>query len=246
MTDPIHHAGADASAHNYYLLNRPVFTIVIPTHRPDRPIARTLRSIARQETRQGDLVLVVGDIHSMDLPDVAEIVRGFDNETLRGYQTGNIDGARYRYLPYDGQVHDWGHSQLNHGIASAPFGSWIMCQDDDDVYLPGAFRAIRGTIEQYAVDAILSPLMFRFLAPWREETGRTRQVIWKTPELIQDNVGGHCLVVPNRPGMVGKYTSRYAGDYDWIVDTLKRWETIGQPARWVDQVITCCRPDTGP
>jgi hypothetical protein len=52
-------------------------------------------------------------------------------------------------------------------------------------------------------------------------------------------VGGHCMVVPNVPEKLGQWTDRYEGDFDFIEDTLKRWEPL-EPV-WRQEVIVHAR-----
>lgn len=194
----------------------PSLSVVIPTA-GRATLARCLASI-RPQLRNRDEVIVVGDVLHGALPASEATVRRC--------------GSRFRYVPFtDGRM-TWGHAQCNAGLALAG-GDYVLCQDDDDVYEPGAFDAIR----RAATRAPGRPLLFRF----RSYHGG--QVFWHTPGVVKEGaLGGHCLVSPNVPGRVGRLTDRYQGDFDWIADTLARWEPV-EPA-WVDHIIATARPET--
>lgn len=197
----------------------PTLSLIIPTA-GRASLRRTLESAAPQ-VLPGDECLVVGDTLDGPLPDTEAICREY---------------PWVRYLEFSGGEHAWGHPQFDHGQRIAK-GEWIVGNDDDDIFTPGAFAAIRAAIA-YAEEP--RPLLFRF----RSYLGGF--VFWHTagPEWIkQGHIGGHCLVQPNLPGKVGQRavdgTYRYESDFDWIVDTLARHEA--SPV-WCDFVIAEQRP----
>lgn len=192
-------------------------SIIVPT--AGRPsLARTLASAAPQ-LRPGDECIVVGDVLDGPLPQTEAICRDF---------------PFVRYVEHAAERHHWGHPQFEAGQAVA-VGDWLLGNDDDDIFTPDAFDAIRAVIAGLAWPR---PLLFRFLSHF----GLT---FWHTAGLVaQGHIGGHCLVQPNLPGKVGQRrrdgTYRYESDYDWIVDTLSRWYPVGPV--WVDHVIAEARP----
>lgn len=189
-------------------------SLVIPT--AGRPsLAATLASI-KPQLRSGDEVIVVGDTRAGDLPQTEAIVAQY--------------GRRFRYVPFTDGAMTWGHSQCNHGLGLAS-GDYVLCQDDDDIYTADALDSVRATIRQYP----RRPLLFQF------QSYHGEQVFWHTPGLVREGaLGGHCLVSPNVPGKVGRYSARYQGDFDWVADTLTLWQPV-QPV-WVEQIITIARP----
>jgi glycosyltransferase involved in cell wall biosynthesis len=203
-------------------------SILIPTHSPDRPLKRCLRSIASQPLLPGDEVLVIGDTTDRELPEVAALVADF--------------GPQYRYLPHPGtehvvidgvDYHSHGHEQLTHGLTVAA-GDLIVYQDDDDCFTEGAFGSIRAAAEEYPG----RPLMFRFVT-------RFRTLVWgAAPVLAQDHVGGHCFVVPNRKAYLAPWTPRYQGDWDHIRGTLDKWPGGDSAVVWREEVISLARPNT--
>jgi hypothetical protein len=115
-------------------------------------------------------------------------------------------------------------------------GEWLTFNDDDDIYTPAAFAAIR----EYA-GALVSPapLLFRF----RSYHGPT---FWLVKGLLgQGLIGGHCLVAPNRPAMLGAWSDRYEGDWDFIKGTLEKWAAVGVHPVWCDRLIAIARPNGG-
>lgn len=192
-------------------MSGPTLSVVIPT--PGRAsLARTLDSIAPQ-MGPGDQVIVVGDTREGQLPPM---------EALCGrHPAGPL------YVPFTDGLMSWGHHQIQYGLGFAT-GDYVLAQDDDDIYLPGAFDAIRAA----ASDNPGRVLLFRFRS---QRLGGV--VFWHTPGpewIRQGHIGGHCLVQPNIPGKVGQLTARYEGDFDWIVDTLARHE---EPPVWCDFII---------
>jgi glycosyltransferase involved in cell wall biosynthesis len=193
----------------------PTFSFVVPTHREDRPLKRCLDSIAWQLGKE-DEVIVVGDTCDGPLPMVEHLVSTYD--------------VRFQYLPHDaGGYHDFGHSQLNYGIARAR-GEWIHCNDDDDVWLPGALDVMRAG----ALTAGGAPLLFRFVS----YVGG--MIIWAQRGRLERNwIGGHCLVAPNDQDKLGKWAPDYTGDFDYIEQTVQKHS--GQ-AIWREEIICKARP----
>ena len=133
-------------------------------------------------------------------------------------------------LNYDAGHHCWGHCQLNYGLSIAR-ADYILCQDDDDIYAPGAFDRIRS-----AIDALKQPrpLLFRFQS-W------FGPIFWDEPGVAREShIGGHSAVFPNDERL-GRFTCRYAGDFDYIRSTLDNWGGDHR-AVWVDDVIAIARP----
>lgn len=203
-------------------MKTPTISILIPTQ--GRPtLERALDSVAGQ-LLPGDEVLVVIDSHEMDRTDVRAICLRLVPYVVR------ID--QLRILAHDAGGHDWGHSQINQALTVAT-GDYIHANDDDDIYLPGSLAVMREAIVAHPGRVFL----FRF----RSYLGGT--VFWLVPGLLERNtIGGHCLLQPRIAGKVGQMSAAYAGDFDWIVDTLARHD---EPPVWVDHVICEQRPQAG-
>lgn len=167
---------------------RPSISVVVPTiGRPS--LLPALRSIASQ-MGPDDEVLVSGDGPQ---PLAREMASSF--------------GPRFRYMESDTRAYDWGATPRNAALDVAA-GDAVAFMDDDDVYLPGAFEAMRRGLEENPG----RPLVFMM-----RHRGR---LIWQRPELFSGNVSSQMFAVPNVPGRVGRWTTRYEGDFDFIASTL--------------------------
>lgn len=110
-------------------------------------------------------------------------------------------------------------------------GDYILFQDDDDIYAPGALVNVHRAVRR----APLAPHLFRFQAA---RAGGARY--WVTEGVVAiGQIGGHCMVVPNDPTRLGQWTDRYEGDFDFIEETLKLWEPIAPV--WRKEVIVLAR-----
>ena len=198
----------------------PTLCVIIPTA-GRQSLRRTLDSIAPQ-VLAGDGCIVVGDVFDGPLPQTEAICREYDF---------------VRYVEYAWTGHMFGHPQFEYG-QSLVTQDWIVGQDDDDIFTADAFAAIRAAIA-YAEEP--RPLLFRFKSYF------DGLVFWHTPgpEWVRPgHIGGHCLCLPNVAGKIGLRardgTYRYESDYDWVADTLKKWEPV-EPL-WCNHVISIARP----
>ena len=198
----------------------PRLTILTPTQ--GRATLWRLLDRGRLQLDAADEWLVIADTFQYDRRALADLTA-----RLADY------GPEVRLLAHDAGRHSYGHDQLNYGIRRAS-GDYLVCIDDDDVFTPGALAAIR---QAAAALPAPQPLLFRFQTFWGE-------VLWQPAEppelrLCVGHIGGHCLVAPNVPGKLGRWTTEYEGDHTWIIQTLRKWQ--GQ-CTWVDRVIAQCRP----
>jgi hypothetical protein len=66
---------------------------------------------------------------------------------------------------------------------------------------------------------------------------------WLAPGLLgQGFIGGHCIVTPNLPSLLGEWGARYEGDWDFIESTLQKWAAVGIAPVWVNLLIAIARP----
>lgn len=190
-------------------------SFLVPTAgRPDLELC--LRSIAFQ-LGSDDEVLVIGDTCDGPLRESERLVRSF--------------GSQFRYLEHNAGRHDYGHAQMNAGMTHAA-GDYLSFNDDDDVWVPGAVQTIHATIASYPG----VPLLFRFV------NGHGFLCWVQEGVFAQDYLGGHCLVVRNDPSKLGYWQPRYAGDWDFVEQTVACY---GGPTalRWLDDVLVIARPD---
>lgn len=185
-------------------------SIIVPT--ADGDGLDTLFASLDGQLLRSDEVLIVGDTHDGPLFHIAERIQQ--------------QRAMYYYLEHDAGHHCWGHCQINYGITQA-HGNYLLFIDDDDCFPDGALQAIRDAI--YTLHEP-RPLMFKFYSR------RHGMALPVRHEVRESAIGGHAMVATNIPEKLGTWECRYAGDYDFIVSTLKHWPD--GPA-WFDDVIAC-------
>ena len=106
-------------------MSLPTIGVYIPTAGRDS-LRRTLHSISQQRLIPGDEVLVIGD---GPVPSAEALCKEF--------------GEPFRYLEGP-HTSDWGHSQANMALHNGHMSAdLLVAQDDDDIFLPRAFEAIR-------------------------------------------------------------------------------------------------------
>lgn len=196
----------------------PTLTIVVPTiGRPT--LETTLDSIARQDLRPGDRVIVALDTYQQPpRPDVAALV------------------ARYGFelLLVDGGVHFMGNPQLNAAIACCTT-DYCCALGDDDVYVDGAMATIRSRVKPGRA------LLFQFYAPPYLVAGDPRRfVLWADRKLRVANISGCCIVAPREALVPVSDQQRCEVDFDWIRDIVAK---TGQKPIWLEQVLIIARPD---
>lgn len=197
----------------------PTLGITIPTA-GRASILAVLESIAGQDLIPGDRVIVVGDTADAPLPATEQAV-----------QLYAARGLPVSYLACAGASgHDWGHSQVNAGQATlAGQTDYLLVQDDDDLYLPGALTTIR---EIVAAKPAPGPAMVRFLS-------YNSGVVWRSAGTVAEGwVGGHCLIAPNDPACIPHWAPHYEGDYSAIVHCLSHYGG----ASWHAPIVTHARP----
>lgn len=136
----------------------------------------------------------------------------------------------WRYLEHDAGRMAWGHPQINFGMEHAE-GDYLLFQDDDDVYYPDALINVRRAVRHSEP----RPFLFKFRA--QRAGGRTYWV--EKGKVEMGWIGGHCMVVPNVPEKLGRWTDRYEGDFDFIRETLELWHPV-EPV-WRQEVIVDAR-----
>jgi len=188
-------------------------SFLVPT--AGRPELRNLLASLSFQMGERDECLIIGDTHDGPLDDVEALVRSY--------------GPRYRYIEHDAGEHAHGHPQMNAGMAAAR-GDWLVFNDDDDVFVPGCVETIRTVADGRTV-----PVLFRYLNYYGF-------LVWVERGLFAENyIGGHCLVCPNDLGRLGRWSDRYAGDWDFVNETVAFYGLT--KILWRDEVIAIARPD---
>jgi hypothetical protein len=186
--------------------------VIVPTSGRGT-LPRTLRSIAGQELAPDDEVLLVAD--------------GPLTFAADAFRRSGLPGTCVETEP----THDFGASQRNRGMALAG-ADYLLFMDDDDVYVPGAFAAIRAALR--AAPGVPHLFRMRYASDGR--------VLWADPSLRHGNVSTQMIVVPNRPGLV-RWDSHHGHDYRFIANNVAAERSL--PIVWREEVIAVVRPHEG-
>lgn len=131
------------------------------------------------------------------------------------------DYVQHIYLPE--RHNDWGAYARNAALCLVDT-EWITFMDDDDCYVPGAF------------DHIASAMSGQGIALFRARDLRNGRLYWDVDQLVEGNVTTQCYLIPNIKGKIGRFTTRYGHDYDFIVDTAALQGGLDK-IRWLPEVI---------
>ena len=214
---------------NSGIVRPPTITLIIPTHDPKRPLGKAIESFLAQKA-PGDELLIGIDAHA----ETVETVRAIE-KTILSFEAYLV----IRYFIMDVGHKCWGHCVVNNLMLNAK-GEFITLMDDDDFLTPDAFSKIREVIMKdgfrrdpcphcgVPAPYYRQPFLFRTYSP----TDNTHY--WFKKDLIHGGLGGGCIVTPNMPERLGKYTCRYEGDADFVEATISKW---GGKFEWCDDVI---------
>lgn len=182
-------------------------TIIIPTIGRSS-IKDTLDSIASQ-LQIYDQVFVIGDGL---YPETKKLVQKY--------------GIQYGYFQLNnGPHHDWGARARNFGIDLAK-KAYITFMDDDDQYLPGAFKHVKAAIQEKPG----YPFMFRMI--------HGKNLLWATKDLTIGNVSSQMVAVPNIKNKLGRFSERYEGDFDFMRSTADFYFPDYNPFIWREEIIS--------
>lgn len=202
---------------------RPTLTMAVPTiGRPT--LVDTLDSIARQDLRPGDQVLIVYDSFA---PDVENL------EATRRL----VEGYGFTFLTHNGWVHFYGNPQLNHAMTQAT-GDYFTALGDDDVYVDGAIARMRKAI------APGRALLYQFYSPPDLVPNKPgwRLRLWQDRTLRVANLSGCCLAAPREALVPVSADLRIEVDFDWIVAIVAK---TGQKPKWLADCLILARPPHG-
>lgn len=178
-------------------------TVVMPTI-GRKSLRRSLNSVVYQMGRE-DEVIVVGD-GPCSLP--AGMIASY--------------GPRVRYIELSEKATDWGGTPRNLGMHLAR-KEYISFMDDDDIYIPGAFKAMHHAIENNRGRAFLFKMK------------HMDKVIWEDPDIRMCNVSTQMLVMPNtdrNPIWAGHYEA----DLKFIMD-VSALHPPHAPIMWMSDII---------
>lgn len=132
----------------------------------------------------------------------------------------------------------FGNRQRNRFLdMGAPQGDLIVWQDQDDRFFRGALTRASKIAAQHPG----LPLIFRMQAMHWDPP----DFLWKKRGWVERNhIGGHMLVSPNEPAMLGRWLpeTSYAADFDFIKATLDNFSASGREAFWSEEFISMLRP----
>lgn len=202
---------------------KPSITIAVPTiGRPS--IVDTLDSIARQDLRTGDQVLIVYDSFA---PDPAHLEQ---TRTL-------VEGYGFTFVAFNGYVHFFGNPQLNHAMTLAT-GDFFTALGDDDVYVDGAIARMRKALVRGRA------LLYQFYSPDDLIPNKPglRVRLWQDRSLRVANLSGCCMAAPRESLVPVSRELRIEVDFDWIVDIVAK---TGQKPKWLKDCLIVARPPAG-
>lgn len=122
------------------------------------------------------------------------------------------------------ETHNWGATQRNVGIKMA-LGKWILFCDDDDVLV---YSTIQNIMEHHM------PCLPHIFRMQYADGG----LLWEKPEMKLGNVGTPMFVIPNT-GLLGIWTDRYEGDFDFLCSTVHLYSG---KVIWSENILAKVRP----
>lgn len=192
------------------------FTVVVPTLGRET-LLKTLDSIPN-----------IG--HDIEVIVVADTFEMHNNNILATKSLAYDYGAKF--VEINAGKHDWGSPQLQKGYELAT-GAWVLNCGDDDIYEPFAFATISRRLNK---SSEICPRMFRtVLHPSPVRGNEVPVVLWHIPSLINKNITGQCLVIPNIKDKIGSWNKLV--DYGFICETI---EKFGGNVVWCEEVISQC------
>lgn len=120
----------------------------------------------------------------------------------------------------------WGHATRDEAITRAN-GSHLWFMDDDDIATDDALSVIRSEVAAEP-DSVH---VFRMQ--------QNQLLLWKDPVVRVGNVGTPMMVVPNVPGKIGGWGTRYEADGDFLLETLS---LRGDTAVFHEHIVALIRP----
>ena len=204
-------------------------TLIIPTRDHKRPLGNAIKSFLDQKA-EGDELLIGIDAHSESVENIKEIERTINS--FNAYPS-------IRYFIFDMGHNCWGHCIVNNLMKNAR-GDFLTFMDDDDILAPNAFELIKEVVARgqrsnsrcpccgAIVHTVGPPCIFKTFSPI------DNRHLWFEKDLLEGGVGGGQIVTPNIPGLLGKWTCRYVGDCDFVIDTISKW---GGNFEWREEVI---------
>lgn len=178
----------------------------------------TLHSIHAQGLQPKDRVIVVRDSFE-DPGDSREVQRRVAEF-----------GPQFEYHAYDAGYHYNGVEQTNYGCELADT-DFVLSIGDDDIYEQGAFKTLRTVMAEDPV----RPVLFRFLAPWRE-------VLWDYPRMQVSRISGQCIAIPRQWMQMQPTRECPSVDFEWMEAILAKAKAASVDPLWLDALLVIARP----
>ncbi len=160
-------------------------------------------------------------------------------EAARGWTAPGNVGVRV-FAVEKAPVPTWGNRQrnvvLDEQLATGRFIAW---QDQDDVFVPGALERV-----VCAADATPGVLLF---CQMRVHHWGPPVVLPRARAIARGGVGGHMIVAPNEPALLGRWApeTEYTADFEFIRETAARFEHAGRQRMWLEELLSELRPEAG-
>ncbi len=172
---------------------------------------------------------------SLKLPTIATIIATVGRESamraIKSVLTQQIEGDQLIVITDDPPHNDWGAWARNEGMRQAT-ADFIAFIDDDDMYAPGAFAAMRAALSKQPDHVHI--FRMQICGPM------TNDIVWTEQDLSKPGqVGTPMIVVPNDQSKLGRFTNRYQCDYDFAVETIANFD--GRVA-WHEHVTSLVWP----
>ena len=205
---------------------RPTLSVIVPTV-GRASLERALRSIRHPADVSNKVeIVLVGDTHAdtwtHQLPLAKKLAAEWPHVT---------------YVEHDGGLHAVGHPQRNAGIPHAT-GKYLAWLGDDDMYTSGGIRAILDAVFHQEIKdggEATRVHLFRWIAPWKT-------VMWQVAGFLEEShIDAECIVCPNVPLLLGTWTNRYQGDFDFIRDTITLFGGL-ERVIWQPEIIAQAQP----
>ena len=117
------------------LINKPFFSIVIPTYNPQGTLSRLLQSIVDQELTKEELEVIVSD--DCSTVDNDQIINSFKDKL-------NIKKISTPYNGGTGNARQWGVEHIT--------GEYVTFIDQDDVYVPKVFQKVKQLLKDFIIE----------------------------------------------------------------------------------------------
>lgn len=203
-------------------MTTPTFTVLIGSANR-ASLRQSLDSIARQAHVPGDQCIIAFDA-----------LEKTSDELERAITLVKSYGDGFEACAYNSGYHWLGVEQINHALRTMPItGSHVFTIGDDDVFVDGAYEALRPFCAQYP----LRPILYRFIAP-------NRWILWDKPRMSPCLISGCCIAAPY-PFVREMHTRiETTHDYDWMIDIIRQAKLMaGTDPLWLDYVGVIARPD---